>query len=74
MCSWEERPQEISCLFCDSFAFLVLKEFADNIFFLQVRFSKKMVMAMFPVTSRLGHVGLFISVVGKNTTSLDMSY
>ena len=30
--------------------------------------------AMFLVTSRLGHVGLFISVVGKNTTWLDVSY
>ena len=28
--------------------------------------------AMFPVTSRLGHVELFISVVGKDTTSLDV--
>ena len=31
-------------------------------------------IAMFLVTSRLGHVGLFISVVGKDTTSLDVSY
>ena len=29
---------------------------------------------IFPVTSRLGHVELFISVVGKDTTSLDVSY
>ena len=27
---------------------------------------------MFPVTSRPGHVGLFISVVGKNKTWLDV--
>ena len=31
-------------------------------------------IAMFPVTSRLGYVGLFISVVGKDTSSLDVSY
>ena len=31
-------------------------------------------IAMFPVTSRLDHVGLFISVVGTDTTSLDVSY
>ena len=31
-------------------------------------------IAMFPVTSRPGHVGLFISVVGKNKTWLDVSY
>ena len=30
--------------------------------------------AMFPVTSRTGHEGLFISVVGKNTTWLNVSY
>ena len=29
---------------------------------------------MFLVTSRLGQVGLFISVVGKNTWWLDVSY
>ena len=32
------------------------------------------IIAMFPVTSRQGHVGLFISVVGKNKTWLDVSY
>ena len=31
-------------------------------------------IAMFPVTSRTGHEGLFISVVGKNTTWLNVSY
>ena len=31
-------------------------------------------IAMFPVTSLTGHEGLFISVVGKNTTSLNVSY
>ena len=31
-------------------------------------------IAMFLVTSRLGHVGLFISVVGNDMTSLDVSY
>ena len=29
---------------------------------------------MFPVMSRLGHVGLFISVVGKNTTSRQLMF
>ena len=31
-------------------------------------------IAMFPVTSRTGHEGLFISVVGKNTTWFNVSY
>ena len=31
-------------------------------------------IAMFPVTSRTDHVGLFISVVGKNTTWRNVSY
>ena len=31
-------------------------------------------IAMFPVTSRTGHEGLFISVVGKNTTWLNVFY
>ena len=31
-------------------------------------------IAMFPVTSLTGHEGLFISVVGKNTTWLNVSY
>ena len=31
-------------------------------------------IAMFPVTSRTGQEGLFISVVGKNTTWLNVSY
>ena len=32
------------------------------------------VAKMFPVTSRPGHVGLFISVLGKNKMWLDVSY
>ena len=36
--------------------------------------SNLIAIAMFPVTSRPGHVGLFISVVGKNKTWLDVSY
>ena len=43
-------------------------------YFSNVCANLKYTIAMFLVTSRLGHAGLFISVVGKNTTWLDVSY
>ena len=41
---------------------------------LYISSNRPLPIAMFPVTSRTGHEGLFISVVGKNTTWLNVSY